>query len=30
MFITGPQVIKQVTGEVVTAEEFGRPAGADE
>jgi methylmalonyl-CoA carboxyltransferase large subunit len=26
MFITGPQVIKQVTGEVVTAEELGGPA----
>ena len=25
MFITGPQVIKQVTGEVVTAEELGGP-----
>ncbi len=26
MFITGPSVIKQVTGEVVTAEELGGPA----
>ena len=26
MFITGPQVIKQVTGEVVTAEQLGGPA----
>ena len=26
MFITGPQVIKQVTGEVVTADELGGPA----
>jgi methylmalonyl-CoA carboxyltransferase large subunit len=26
MFITGPQVIKQVTGEVVSAEELGGPA----
>ncbi len=26
MFITGPQVIKQVTGEVVTPEELGGPA----
>jgi methylmalonyl-CoA carboxyltransferase large subunit len=26
MFITGPQVIKQVTGEVVTAEELGGPS----
>src|SRR5204862_7668600 len=26
MFITGPQVIKQVTGEMVTAEELGGPA----
>jgi methylmalonyl-CoA carboxyltransferase 12S subunit len=26
MFITGPQVIKQVTGETVTAEELGGPA----
>ena len=26
MFITGPQVIKQVTGEVVTAEALGGPA----
>src|SRR3954447_7979440 len=26
MFITGPQVIKQVTGEVVTAEDLGGPA----
>jgi methylmalonyl-CoA carboxyltransferase large subunit len=26
MFITGPGVIKQVTGEVVTAEELGGPA----
>ncbi len=26
MFITGPQVIKQVTGEVVTSEELGGPA----
>ena len=25
MFITGPQVIKQVTGEIVTAEELGGP-----
>jgi len=25
MFITGPQVIKQVTGEVVSAEELGGP-----
>ena len=25
MFITGPQVIKQVTGETVTAEELGGP-----
>ena len=25
MFITGPQVIKQVTGEVVTAEQLGGP-----
>jgi len=25
MFITGPQVIKQVTGEVITAEELGGP-----
>ncbi len=30
MFITGPQVIKQVTGEVVSAEELGGPAVADE
>ena len=26
MFITGPQVIKQVTGEVVTADQLGGPA----
>jgi methylmalonyl-CoA carboxyltransferase large subunit len=26
MFITGPQVIKQVTGEVISAEELGGPA----
>src|SRR6202166_2521831 len=26
MFITGPQVIKQVTGEIVTAEQLGGPA----
>ena len=25
MFITGPQVIKQVTGESVTAEQLGGP-----
>ena len=30
MFITGPQVIKQVTGEVVTRGRTRRPAGADE
>ena len=26
MFITGPQVIKQATGEVVTADQLGGPA----
>ena len=30
MFITGPQVIKQVTGETVTAEELGGAGSADE
>ncbi len=30
MFITGPQVIKQVTGEEVSAEDAGRPSIADE
>ena len=30
MFITGPSVIKQVTGEVVTGEALGRSGGADE